>query len=80
MSSNDSLLLCKLKSSKNDQTAVDIASIMDHVTIILYSLTVVLGITGNSMVIWVAGFNLKVDLQFIICYTRLKTNLLDYFL
>ncbi|XP_044028127.1 formyl peptide receptor 2-like isoform X1 [Siniperca chuatsi] len=46
--------------SKNDQaTIVDIDAIMDNVSIVLYTLTVVLGITGNSMVIWVAGFKLK---------------------
>ncbi|XP_022616735.1 C3a anaphylatoxin chemotactic receptor-like isoform X2 [Seriola dumerili] len=49
-----------LKSSNNDKaTTVDIDAIMDNVTIVLYTLTVVLGITGNSMVIWVAGFKLK---------------------
>ncbi|KAM4629923.1 C3a anaphylatoxin chemotactic receptor-like [Polymixia lowei] len=32
---------------------------MDNVTIVLYTLTIVLGVTGNSMVIWVAGFKLK---------------------
>ncbi|XP_030597494.1 C3a anaphylatoxin chemotactic receptor-like [Archocentrus centrarchus] len=49
-----------LQSSKDDQaTMVDIDGIMDNVSIILYTLTVVLGITGNSIVIWVAGFKLK---------------------
>ncbi|XP_071400885.1 fMet-Leu-Phe receptor-like [Centroberyx affinis] len=49
-----------LQSTKNDEgTMVDIDAIMDNVTIVLYTLTVVLGITGNSMVIWVAGFKLK---------------------
>ncbi|KAM6974464.1 formyl peptide receptor 2-like [Tautogolabrus adspersus] len=49
------------ETSQNDQTAttVDIDSIMDNVSILLYTLTVVLGITGNSIVIWVAGFKLK---------------------
>ncbi|XP_026203800.1 fMet-Leu-Phe receptor-like isoform X1 [Anabas testudineus] len=59
MSPNDSLSVHILKSSKNDQTTVDIDAIMEYVTIVLYSLTVVLGITGNSVVIWVAGFKLK---------------------
>uniref|UniRef100_UPI0037E71888 formyl peptide receptor 2-like n=1 Tax=Semicossyphus pulcher TaxID=241346 RepID=UPI0037E71888 len=45
--------------SKNDEAAVDIDAIMDNVSIVLYTLTVVLGITGNSIVIWVAGFKLK---------------------
>lgn len=62
MSPNASLPVHILKTSKNDQTTVDIDAIMDYVTIVLYSLTVVLGITGNSMVIWVAGFKLKVDM------------------
>lgn len=57
MSPNASLLL-----TKKDQTAtVDIDAIMDNVSIILYSLTVVLGIPGNSLVICLAGFKLKVD-------------------
>ncbi|XP_055368899.1 fMet-Leu-Phe receptor-like isoform X2 [Betta splendens] len=43
----------------NGPTAVDTATIMDYITLMLYSLTVVLGITGNSVVIWVAGFKLK---------------------
>uniref|UniRef100_A0A8C5G9Z2 G-protein coupled receptors family 1 profile domain-containing protein n=1 Tax=Gouania willdenowi TaxID=441366 RepID=A0A8C5G9Z2_GOUWI len=38
---------------------VDIDAIMDNVSIILYTLTVVFGITGNSLVIYVAGFKLK---------------------
>ncbi|KAI3358186.1 hypothetical protein L3Q82_003186 [Scortum barcoo] len=58
MSLNDSLHL--QKPAKNDEaTTVDIDAIMDNVSIVLYTLTVVLGITGNSMVIWVAGFKLK---------------------
>ncbi|CAJ1083108.1 C3a anaphylatoxin chemotactic receptor-like isoform X2 [Xyrichtys novacula] len=45
---------------KDDQsTKVDVDAIMDNVSIVLYTLTVVLGITGNSIVIWVAGFKLK---------------------
>lgn len=48
------------KSLKNDQaTTVDVDAIMDNVSIVLYTLTVVLGITGNTVVIWVAGFKLK---------------------
>ncbi|XP_054461573.1 C3a anaphylatoxin chemotactic receptor-like isoform X2 [Anoplopoma fimbria] len=61
---------------------MDIAAIMDNVSIVLYSLTIVLGITGNSMVIWVAGFKLKpkvtnvwlVNLaiaDLIFCFTRI---------
>lgn len=48
--------------TKKDQTVtVDIDAIMDNVSIILYSLTVVLGIPGNTLVIWLAGFKLKVN-------------------
>ncbi|XP_056284938.1 C3a anaphylatoxin chemotactic receptor-like [Pseudoliparis swirei] len=39
--------------------SVDLDAIMDHVSVVLYSLTIVIGITGNSLVIWVAGFKLK---------------------
>lgn len=58
MSSNASL---SLKNPKDDKETVDIDAIMDNVSIILFTLTVVLGITGNSLVIWVAGFKLKVE-------------------
>ncbi|CAN9503631.1 unnamed protein product [Ophioblennius macclurei] len=40
-------------------TTVDVDAIMDNIVIVLYTLTVVIGITGNSIVIWVAGFKLK---------------------
>lgn len=57
---NNSLPTQILEPSKDARaTAVDIDAIMDNVSIVLYTLTVVLGITGNSMVIWVAGFKLK---------------------
>ncbi|KAM9384837.1 C3a anaphylatoxin chemotactic receptor isoform 1-T3 [Pholidichthys leucotaenia] len=55
---NTSLPGHMLKSSKDDQ-AVDIDAIMDNISVVLYSLTIILGITGNSVVIWVAGFKLK---------------------
>ncbi|XP_068431847.1 formyl peptide receptor 2-like [Clinocottus analis] len=58
MSLNASLPILKPPDS-NRVTVVDVDAIMDHVSIVLYSLTVVIGITGNSMVIWVAGFKLK---------------------
>ncbi|KAM6959256.1 fMet-Leu-Phe receptor-like [Aplochiton taeniatus] len=38
---------------------------MDTVSIVLYTLTVVLGITGNSIVIWVAGFKFKPKVTYI---------------
>ncbi|XP_035990252.1 C3a anaphylatoxin chemotactic receptor [Fundulus heteroclitus] len=47
------------KSSKDDKTNVDIEAVMENISIILFTLTVVFGITGNSLVIWVAGFRLK---------------------
>uniref|UniRef100_A0A8P4GBY8 Si:ch73-160i9.1 n=1 Tax=Dicentrarchus labrax TaxID=13489 RepID=A0A8P4GBY8_DICLA len=49
----------RISSKKEEATTVDIDAIMDNVSIVLYTLTVVLGITGNSVVIWVAGFKLK---------------------
>lgn len=60
MSANSSLPLNILKTSKNDKETVDVDAIMDNVSIVLYTMTVVLGITGNSMVIWVAGLKMKV--------------------
>ncbi|KAM9839123.1 fMet-Leu-Phe receptor-like [Aulostomus maculatus] len=60
MSPNASAPYTVLSSSKNDEaTTVDIDAIMDNVSIVLYTVTVVLGIPGNSVVIWVAGFKLK---------------------
>ncbi|TKS89190.1 fMet-Leu-Phe receptor [Collichthys lucidus] len=57
---NASVPLVTTKTSRNGEaTSVDIDAIMDNVSIVLYTLTVVLGITGNSVVIWVAGFKLK---------------------
>ncbi|XP_032363536.1 C3a anaphylatoxin chemotactic receptor [Etheostoma spectabile] len=58
MSLNDSLPIRSL-SKKDQATTVDIDAIMDNLSIVLYTLTVVLGIPGNFMVIWVAGFKLK---------------------
>ena len=71
-----------LASSTDDKTVVDIDAIMDNVTIVLYIITVLLGTTGNAMVIWVAGFKLRpkvtnvwlVNLavaDFIFCLTRI---------
>lgn len=60
MSSNASLSSLN-NNPKDDKATVDIDAIMDNVSIILFTLTVVLGITGNSLVIWVAGFKLKVE-------------------
>ncbi|XP_043993755.1 formyl peptide receptor 2-like [Gambusia affinis] len=57
--SNSSLPPWTLKSSKDDHTNVDVGAIMENISIVLYTMTVVFGITGNSLVIWVAGFKLK---------------------
>uniref|UniRef100_A0A3B5MVM0 G-protein coupled receptors family 1 profile domain-containing protein n=2 Tax=Xiphophorus couchianus TaxID=32473 RepID=A0A3B5MVM0_9TELE len=46
-------------SSKGIHNNVDIEAIMDNINLVLLTLTVVFGITGNSVVIWVAGFKLK---------------------
>lgn len=81
MSLNASQLV--LKSTKNDQE-VDIDAIMDNISIVLYTLTIVLGIPGNAMVIWVAGVKLKprvttvwlVNLavaDLIFCFTRISS-------
>ncbi|KAL3984345.1 P2Y purinoceptor 4 [Sarotherodon galilaeus] len=83
-----------LQSLKNNQaTEVNISANLDIVSIILYTLTIVLGLTGNSVVIWVAGFRLKptvtnvwlVNLaiaDLIFCFTRIfslvKKLLFDY--
>ncbi|KAJ3609737.1 hypothetical protein NHX12_024248, partial [Muraenolepis orangiensis] len=40
-------------------SGVDVDSILNTVSIVFYMVTVVLGLTGNSMVIWVAGVKLK---------------------
>lgn len=61
---NSSILPGTAKSSKDDHTKVDAEAIMENISIVLFTLTVVFGITGNSLVIWVAGFKLKVDAQF----------------
>ncbi|CAB1415074.1 unnamed protein product [Pleuronectes platessa] len=48
MSPNASVPLHILKSSEDDhRTTVDMDTIMDTVTVVLYTLTVVLGITGQ---------------------------------
>ncbi|KAI4901278.1 hypothetical protein NFI96_022178 [Prochilodus magdalenae] len=46
---------------KNDKTTVDIDAIMDIVTIVLYTITILLGTTGNAVVIWMGGFSLKAN-------------------
>ncbi|XP_005457633.3 C3a anaphylatoxin chemotactic receptor-like isoform X1 [Oreochromis niloticus] len=79
---NASLINYTLKPEDDQAATVGISSIVHTVTIVLLMLTVVLGITGNSMVIWVAGFKLKptvtnvwlVNLaiaDLIFCFTRI---------
>lgn len=64
---NASLPTHILTFSKDDQETKVVSAGLVNVSIILYTLTVVLGITGNSIVIWVAGFKLKVDIKWRIC-------------
>lgn len=64
---NASLPTHILTFSKDDQETKVVSAGLVNVSIILYTLTVVLGITGNSIVIWVAGFKLKVDIKCRIC-------------
>lgn len=45
--------------SKNVKTTVDIDTIMDIISITFYTLIIVLGTTGNAVVIWISGFRLK---------------------
>lgn len=68
---NASLFPPTLKPEDNQATTVSISSIVHNVTIVLLMLTIVLGITGNSVVIWVTGFKLKVDIKYIICFKYL---------
>ncbi|XP_068432495.1 C3a anaphylatoxin chemotactic receptor-like [Clinocottus analis] len=58
MSLNASLPILEPPDS-NRMTVVDVDAVMNDISIVLYSIIVVIGITGNSMVIWVAGFKLK---------------------
>lgn len=48
-------------SSTNDKTTVDIDAIMENITIVFYTITVLLGTTGNAVVIWMSGFRLKAN-------------------
>ncbi|XP_058261098.1 fMet-Leu-Phe receptor-like [Hemibagrus wyckioides] len=46
-------------SSKNGKTTVDIEAVTAYITIVFYTITVLFGITGNAVVIWMTGFRLK---------------------
>ncbi|XP_053719449.1 C3a anaphylatoxin chemotactic receptor-like [Synchiropus splendidus] len=71
-------------------SSVDVDAIMDHVVIVFYTLTIVLGITGNSVVIWMTGFKLKPNVtnvwlvnlavaDLIFCFTRIFSLLKKLF-
>ena len=52
----------RLVRTKVEDMTMDTNAIVDKITIVIYTLTVFLGVTGNSIVIWVASFKLKVGL------------------
>lgn len=77
-------------STHYEKTTVDIDAVMDNVTVVLYTITIVLGVTGNSVVIWVAGFRLKHNVtnvwlvnlavaDLIFCFTRVTSLLKKLF-
>eukprot|EP00063_Salmo_salar_P058128 XP_014032963.1 PREDICTED: C3a anaphylatoxin chemotactic receptor-like [Salmo salar] len=61
MTPNATLLFFLVTSAARDDEAkvVDIDAVMNKLNIVLLTLTIVLGTTGNSVVIWVAGFKLN---------------------
>ncbi|KAM9418144.1 formyl peptide receptor 2-like [Salvelinus alpinus] len=61
MTPNATIPFALVTSAARDDEAkvVDIDAIMNKLNIVLLTLTIVLGTTGNSVVIWVAGFKLK---------------------
>uniref|UniRef100_A0A4W5PRZ9 G-protein coupled receptors family 1 profile domain-containing protein n=1 Tax=Hucho hucho TaxID=62062 RepID=A0A4W5PRZ9_9TELE len=61
MTPNATIPFALVTSATRDDEAkvVDIDAIMNKLNIVLLTLTIVLGTTGNSVVIWVAGFKLK---------------------
>ncbi|XP_029587459.1 formyl peptide receptor 2 [Salmo trutta] len=61
MTPNATLLFVLVTSAARDDEAkvVDIDAVMKKLNIVLLTLTIVLGTTGNSVVIWVAGFKLN---------------------
>lgn len=61
MASNSTLTLLTNTgaSSKNGKTTVDIDAIMENITIVFYTMTILFGTTGNALVIWMSGFRLK---------------------
>ncbi|CDQ65158.1 unnamed protein product [Oncorhynchus mykiss] len=61
MTPNATIPFALVTSAARDDEAkvVDIDAIMNKLNIVLLTLTIVLGTTGNSVVIWMAGFKLK---------------------
>lgn len=49
--------------NKRQEVSGDIEAITTKVAMIIFTVTVVFGLVGNAMVIWVAGFKLKVRLH-----------------
>ncbi|KAF5904321.1 C3a anaphylatoxin chemotactic receptor-like, partial [Clarias magur] len=43
----------------NDKATVDINPIMENITIVFYTITILFGIPGNAVVVWMSGFRLK---------------------
>ncbi|KAL0166626.1 hypothetical protein M9458_038470, partial [Cirrhinus mrigala] len=88
MASNATLLMGV--SNNHEKTTVDIDAIMDNITIVLYTITIMFGITGNSLVVWVAGTRLKPNVtnvwlvnlaiaDLIFCLTRVTSLLKKLF-
>ncbi len=74
----------------HEKITMDIDAIMDNVTIVLYTITIIFGITGNSVVILVAGMRLKPNVtsvwlvnlaiaDLIFCLTRITSLLKKLF-
>ncbi|KAM9434778.1 fMet-Leu-Phe receptor-like isoform 2-T8 [Clarias gariepinus] len=63
MASNNSVNLLSGSefSSKNDKATLDIDAIMENITIVFYTITILFGTTGNAVVIWMSGFRLKAN-------------------
>ncbi|XP_051729195.1 formyl peptide receptor-related sequence 3-like [Ctenopharyngodon idella] len=61
MTSNTTLLLHTHSevSNHHKNTTVDIEVIMNEVSIVFLTIIILFGTTGNSVVIWVAGFRMK---------------------
>ncbi|XP_033912270.3 C3a anaphylatoxin chemotactic receptor-like isoform X1 [Acipenser ruthenus] len=71
---------------QNTDDSVDTDHVMEMVLIVLYSITIILGVTGNSIVIWMTGCKLKKTVtnvwllnlavaDLIFCFTRVTSLL-----